>query len=301
MYGLETSVLIPWFGGIGVHSGRPLFPADVRDALASLETPRVLITTPLHLRACVVAELQWPEIKFLISATAPLSKSLAETAEQVLSTQVLEIYGSTETGSIASRRTIAGDSWTLYEEMQLSRTDELFQAQGPTVASTRCAGRPAGAPRAPFFRLLGRQSDMLKIAGKRASLGDLNHKLNAIEGVQDGAFVAPDSADKEITRLAALVVAPGLSKETVLEELARSLDPAFLPRPLYLVEKLPRSSTGKLPREPLLRMMNELQTSHANSQPAGDWPLTGWRHTADPKDHSREGTGMLINIVCKQL
>lgn len=266
MYGLETSILIPWFGGIGVHSGRPLFPADVRDSLASLEGPRVLITTPVHLRACVAAELEWPEIEFLISATAPLSITLAEATEQMLNTQVLEIYGSTETGSIASRRTLEGDRWTLYEEMQLSRRDEQFLAQGPQLPQPVPLGDQLELLEEPFFKLLGRHSDMIKIAGKRASLGDLNHKLNEIEGVRDGTFVIPDSGDREVSRLIALVVAPTLDKETLLRELAQYLDAAFLPRPLYLVDKLPRSSTGKLPQEPLLRMISQLQGPHRGDQ-----------------------------------
>ncbi len=266
MYGLETSMLIPWFGGIGVHSARPLFPADVRDALASMEAPRVLITTPLHLRACVAAELSWPEIKFLISATAPLKKSLAEAAEQMLNTQVLEIYGSTETGSIASRRTIDGEKWRLYEEMHLSRMDASFQARGPQLPQPVILGDRLELLEAPYFKLLGRHSDMIKIAGKRASLNDLNHQLNEIAGVEDGAFMLPDSDNSETSRLTALVVAPSLSKEILLAELARSLDPVFLPRPLYLVDKLPRSSSGKLPREPLLQMITELQEPHGNGQ-----------------------------------
>ncbi|MEN8179442.1 MAG: AMP-binding protein [Pseudomonadota bacterium] len=266
MYGLETSILIPWFGGVGVYSGRPLFPADVRDALASLEAPRVLITTPLHLRACVGAELEWPDIEFLISATAPLSKPLAESAERMLNTQVLEIYGSTETGSIASRRTIEGDRWTLYEEMHLSQTAGQFQAQGPQLPQPMPLGDQLELLDGPLFKLLGRHSDMLKIAGKRASLADLNHKLNEIEGVLDGAFVIPDSGESAVRRLTALVVAPTLNKETLLEELAKSLDPAFLPRPLHLVDKLPRSSTGKLPREALLRLLKQLHSSHGNAK-----------------------------------
>src|SRR5699024_5066851 len=51
MYGMEFSVLLPLFGNIGVHAGRPLLPADVARALDELPSPRVLVTTPVHLRA----------------------------------------------------------------------------------------------------------------------------------------------------------------------------------------------------------------------------------------------------------
>jgi acyl-coenzyme A synthetase/AMP-(fatty) acid ligase len=61
----------------------------------------------------------------------------------------------------------------------------------------------------------------------------------------------PDECDDAITRPMAFVVAPRLSRETVLERLRQRLDPVFLPRPLYLVRALPRNATGKLPREML--------------------------------------------------
>jgi acyl-coenzyme A synthetase/AMP-(fatty) acid ligase len=38
----------------------------------------------------------------------------------------------------------------------------------------------------------------------------------------------------------------------VLEQLAQAVDPAFLPRPLLLVPRLPRNEVGKLPRAQLL-------------------------------------------------
>ena len=56
-----------------------------------------------------------------------------------------------------------------------------------------------------------------------------------------------------IRRVAALVVAPGLSAQEVRQRLAPSVDPAFLPRPLLVVAALPRNDVGKLPREALLQ------------------------------------------------
>jgi len=62
-----------------------------------------------------------------------------------------------------------------------------------------------------YFLLHGRLSDMINIAGKRHSLASLNHLLNSIPGVVDGAFYMPDETSPErVTRLAACVVAPGI-------------------------------------------------------------------------------------------
>jgi acyl-coenzyme A synthetase/AMP-(fatty) acid ligase len=88
---------------------------------------------------------------------------------------------------------------------------------------------------------------MVNIAGKRASLGDLNRKLNEIPGVKDGVFHLPVDSGRRVERLMAFVVAPGRSEAELLEALRLAVDPAFLPRPLVKVDALPRTESGKLP------------------------------------------------------
>jgi acyl-coenzyme A synthetase/AMP-(fatty) acid ligase len=75
--------------------------------------------------------------------------------------------------------------------------------------------------------------------------------------VQDGVFVNPGNDGEHIARLAALVVAPGLTEAEILTELRRSVDPVFLPRPLVKVDRLPRTEAGKLPRTALLELLRQ--------------------------------------------
>ena len=99
------------------------------------------------------------------------------------------------------------------------------------------------------FLLHGRIADLVNIAGKRHSLASLNHLLNSIPGVVDGAFYMPDEpGEARIARLAACVVAPGMDAPRLLAALREHIDPVFLPRPLLFVDALPRNHTGKLPR-----------------------------------------------------
>ena len=126
------------------------------------------------------------------------------------------------------------------------------------------------------FILHGRAADMVNIAGKRTSLASLNHHLNEIPGVQDGVFFMPDERDGAMQRPLAFVVAPGLRSEDILGALRNSVDAVFLPRPLYIVETLPRNTTGKLTRESLVQMMatlckemNRLTLAFAANHPAG--------------------------------
>ncbi|MFI4969054.1 MAG: AMP-binding protein, partial [Lysobacterales bacterium] len=68
MYGIELSILLPLLGPFAVHSGRPLFPADVAAALAEVPEPRVLVTTPVHLRALLRDPVPLPKLAAITSA-----------------------------------------------------------------------------------------------------------------------------------------------------------------------------------------------------------------------------------------
>lgn len=257
-YGLETSVLAALAGGAVTHGARPLFPQDVRQALEQLPAPRLLVTTPVHLQALVQARLALPPLAGIVSATAPLPPQLAAAAEAVLGGPVHEIYGSTESGAAATRRTCETELWLPLPGVTLREADEGAIAIAPhlpgpvrlaDVIETRADGR---------FRLLGRSGDLLKVAGKRMSLAELNHRLLAIPGVEDGVVFLPDTAPDStgVLRPAALVVAPGLRERQILDALRQSVDPAFLPRPLRRVERLPRNEVGKLPRALLQELLH---------------------------------------------
>jgi acyl-coenzyme A synthetase/AMP-(fatty) acid ligase len=257
MFGLETTVMLPLATGIAIDSGRPFFPADVHASLTRLPSKRALITTPLHLKHCLGADLVWPRVDFVLSATAPMPTELALRAEAAFDAPLLEIYGSTETGALATRRSAVTDRWQPLEGVGITPSDDGALAQAPHLPARVALGDRIEFDADGSFRLLGRSADLLKIAGKRASLAELNGKLAAIPGVVDGAFVMP--ADNA-RRLAALVVAPGVSKQTILEQLRRTVDPAFLPRPLLIVDQLPRNDTGKLPRQALLDLLRRLES-----------------------------------------
>lgn len=258
MYGMELSILLPLIGGMAVHAGRPLFPADIALALGELPAPRVLVSTPLHLRALVESSQQFPATALIISATAPLDPELAAAVEERLGGHLLEMFGSTETCVIACRRTATGDAWRAYEGVELQpRADGTLVTAPwfvePVLLQDIVELRDAGE-----FIVRGRSSDMIEVAGKRASLADLTQRLLAVEGVRDAVLFQPQpDSVATIRRLAALVVAPGCSARQILDRLAASVDPAFLPRPLKIVDALPRNELGKLPRERLIEVLRK--------------------------------------------
>ena len=256
MYGLEFSVLLPLFGHAAIHAGRPFFAADIAAALAELPEPRILVTTPVHLRALLDSNQPLPVFSGIVSSTAPLPPELARDAEARFGAPVQEVFGSTETCVIAHRRTARADAWTPYAGVTLHPQPDGTRVEAPQLLQPTVLADIVELDGDGLFRVRGRNTDLLEIAGKRASLGDLTHKLLAVPGVQDGVVFQMDDTDAMgVRRIAALAVAPGLDAGAILDALRCEIDPVFLPRPLKLVDALPRSETGKLPRAELLSAM----------------------------------------------
>lgn len=258
MYGLETSILLPLcLDGVALYSGKPFFPADIAAALEQCPKPRILVTTPVHIRALVEAGEKLPDLELIVSATAPLSRDWAVKAETLFQTRVLEIYGCTEAGSIAVRRTTEGELWRAFEGVRFRREAEESWVEAEHLPEPIVLNDLIECHGTRHFMLLGRSADLVNIAGKRTSIGALNSILSEIEGVRDGVFFLPDGPEESV-RLIAFVVAPNTTKEDLLAELQTRLDPVFLPRPLYLLDELPRSETGKLPRQVLAELAEKL-------------------------------------------
>src|SRR3569833_1389491 len=134
MYGFESSVLLGLQTGSALCAERPFYPADICSVLASAPRPRVLVSTPVHLRALLSAGMPLPETDLIVSATAPLSHDLAREVEATFATRLLEIYCSTETGQIATRRTAETAEWQLWPGVTLSlKEDGQAWAQGGHV------------------------------------------------------------------------------------------------------------------------------------------------------------------------
>lgn len=252
MYGLELSVMVPLARGLALHAGRPFYPGDVEASVREIAGPVVLVTTPVHLKALASAHIPLTGLTGIVSATAPLPVALAEEVERRFGAPVFEIYGCSETGSLAARRTVDGSRWRTLRDLEVRQHEGEVYGHVPYLPAPVRLHDVIDVLSATEFTLCGRSDDMVNVAGKRASLSGLNAILNEIPGVDDGAFFHPeDGVAGEDRRLGAFVVAPGLSEGEVRSRLRDRIDSAFQPRPLHLVSSLPRSPTGKLTRAAL--------------------------------------------------
>lgn len=253
MYGLETSLFWVLFSRMTLHNSRPFYPQDINAELSALSGNTMLISTPRHLKICSQIASDWADIKFILSSTAPLSRELAMQIEHQLQAPVYELLGSTETLSFATRRVTKSEQWQAYDTIQLTMKQQQFFLQGGHIAKPIVLDDNFTIDNRGFFTLLGRSVDLIKIAGKRASLSELNHRLTSIKGIEDGVFFPGNNE-----RLSALVVSQ-LSRQAIIQHLKQSIDPVFLPRAIYPVSALPRNELGKLIKTELDQLIRTQQ------------------------------------------
>ena len=255
MWGLETTVLAPLFGPLIMSPEQPLFATDIIAALNQMASPRALISTPVHLRALLMSGIALPPIDRIYSATAPLPANMAQRLEQSTGAHVMDIYGCSEVGCLAKRAPAHDEDWQLFNAFSLqqkncSHTVSAAHLPAPVELMDLLQAHETDTRR---FQLVGRQNDLINIAGKRASMSGLTQILLDTPGVLDAViFQRPSDDEVKTARLAALVVAPELTVVQLREHLSSRIDAVFMPRPLRLVEQLPRTSSGKLPEQDLL-------------------------------------------------
>lgn len=284
MFGLEGTVMLPWYAGVPVHAHRPLLTADIESALRQCARPCWWMTTTVQLRAPLKSRAVLAGLEGILASTMSVPAALAAAAEAAWNVPVMEIYGSTETGALGIRRTARESAWVALAGVSLWHEGEgdarKLWAAGPHVGPPVQLGDEIEFQPDGRFLWLGRSSDLIKVAGRRASLAALNRALTDIPGVEDGVYCFPDAADttasgdgfRPAPRLAVLYVSQTLSPQEILHSLRARVDPAFLPRPLYRVVALPRNAIGKLPQAALAKLLAQCKAERdlADRSGSGD-------------------------------
>ena len=267
MFGLETSVMLSLVHAIPVLDRRPLLPADVNTALKQLAIGALWIATPLHLQALVTAGDEVINCNLVIASTMALNPVVAEHAERLAKAPVLEIYGSTETGVLAMRRTARDVSWQPVHGVHIDISESDAQVSGSHFPSPQRLTDHILPDKYGNFKLLGRHGDMIKIAGRRTSLAGLNSLLDDLPGLTDGVFYLPTTgafADRLVLIHAGVT---RLNAEATQRWLRERIDPVFLPRGIIQVLSLERTDSGKLSRATLDRIYAAWRSERKSDEP----------------------------------
>lgn len=100
------------------------------------------------------------------------------------------------------------------------------------------------------FRYIGRRDSQVKTRGYRVELGEIESAINSHPGVTESAVIAvPD--DVVTNRLVAYLVADGVTTESIVSHCRSHLPRYMVPDIIESVDRLPKTSTGKLDRQRL--------------------------------------------------
>ncbi len=256
IYGLLFGVLAPLAAGIPFVRERALH-AETVAATVQAAGVKVLVSTPAHLRGLEVLESGGLDgLQTVFSSGAPLHPETGKMLWERFGVVVTEVLGSTETGGIGWRRSTGGQVGAHWQALPGVGVDAA--PDGRLVLDSPFCPPDDPRPRLCDDRIelvgpgrfvhLGRWDDVIKIAGKRLSLGELERRVLAVEGVDDAAAWSVDAPDGRGQRVRIAAVAQEKTSEEIREALLAFFDPTVLPRKIVLVDALPRESTGKLSR-----------------------------------------------------
>ena len=263
LYGLTFTVLLPWILQRPWIDDTPLFADDINRILKTYSS-QTLISVPTQYKALLEDGADLSQLS-CISAAAPLPRELAVTWKQQFGTDILEIYGSTETGIIAYRRQAVEAVWEAFPPVELATEAGMLKVHSPFVSTTWGSGfltadrvkleSPAS------FQLLGRTDSIVKIAGKRISLTKIEQGLLACPGVMEAAVIAvPEKGYIRENAIWAAVAGKNehaLSPRQLQTDLRARLASVEIPRRIVIVDKLPRTASGKLPLNAVKKLFDD--------------------------------------------
>ena len=262
IYGLLFSVLIPLVSSARVLPGIYTFPKEILLA-AEEHKATLLVSVPVHFRVLKNDALQRFHLRMAFSSAGMLEREDALYFRQKTGLDVIEVYGSTETGGVATRRRLPDQEswvpmdpidWRIRDGSLCVRSDFLsptLPRDGDGFFVTADCADPDGDGR---FILRGRADDIVKIGGKRVDVAAIQAKLKQIPGVHDALVIALPVKTGRQNELAALV-ATQLDIADLRRGIAGISEAYAVPKRLAIVEEIPMTPSGKYDRAEIERIL----------------------------------------------
>ncbi|MCJ7541140.1 MAG: acyl-CoA synthetase, partial [Desulfobacterales bacterium] len=175
---------------------------------------------------------------------------------------LVEIYGSTETGGIASRCQAENEipmepfdvvDWKVVDERLCVRSAFISPEIPRDSEGFFMTGDRVRIDDNNKFLLLGRVDGIVKVGGKRVDMEEIRNKLKQIPEVTEVLVInMPDARGKE-NEICALVQG-SIDKDRFMEMASKIVEPYAIPRRIRIVDEIPVSSTGKYDRKVMERI-----------------------------------------------
>lgn len=253
IYGLLFSILTPFLAHARVLPEIYTFPQEIISVINRHKTT-VLVSVPIHYRSLKVDNLFVPSLKIAFSSSGVLNRSDATHFLKKTGLGIHEIYGSTETGGIASRSVSENTeawkpadvvSWRLSGKRLAVRSDFVSIEMERDMEGFCVTGDEVQPDKNDRFLLLGRADGIVKVAGKRVDLLEVQNKIQTLPTVRDAVVIALP-ADKGRENVIAALVACELTEMQLRKMILEKLEPFAMPRRIKIVPSINRTATGKI-------------------------------------------------------
>ena len=285
IYGLLFSILWPLSAGRPISQKTCLYSEDIHRCVLRCSST-LLVSSPSHLSR-LSSQLDWQPVKAklqtVFSSTGPLSKTVSEQASKLLGPAIQEIYGSTETGGIATRSQAQKTTalWQPFSGIHIQQIDDkTIELQSPHLPNDQPFYLPEKIKQHDDgrFELMGRTDRIAKIEGKRVSLSQMEKELVKHPWVEDARITVLNG--KRIST-AAVVKLNQLGNEQLLkqtkkgivhalkEHLVEQYEPVTTPKKWRFLFEFPQDTQGKVTQH-LLQQLFETTAEQ-------EWPTVAYQ------------------------
>jgi acyl-CoA synthetase (AMP-forming)/AMP-acid ligase II len=263
----------------------PLIVRGVSLALSNDRIPRAIIDGIAASRATVFPgmpvfyqsfcemdkPLPLPDLRLCIAAGAPLPVETAQAFREKFRREIHSFYGASECGGICYVREAVPIPGFVGEAM----CDVALELVDPEVSNSLIRVRSRAVADGYFpvpdedklghgifvpddllkktargYRIVGRSSDLINVAGKKVHPAEVEAEILRCEGVREAVVFGRES-ERRNQEVAACVVAEGLTEGKVLAHCRARLSSWQVPRRIYFVEAIPVNERGKTSRRDL--------------------------------------------------
>lgn len=257
IYGVDVGAILPKKLDIEIWTKENFLPEEL--AVEAQKEGTLVVTTPVFIKALnrIKKDVDFSKTLFLTS-TAPLPTEEAKEFKEHYGSSVLQLFASTETGLMAYKT----DDETIlntYEGVEIGENDGMLRVSSPFIAKKVLAGTVKKVE-LPFqtediveilnpkeFKLLGRSSNLAKIAGKRISTLQIESLIESLDGIE-AVLIRIRRDDKALKDeildiyVESSITLEGKQVRTLLRE---SLGSIHIPFKIHNNKKITRSSVGK--------------------------------------------------------
>jgi long-chain acyl-CoA synthetase len=216
-----------------------------------------------------------PKLRLCISAGAPLAVSVARQFRQKFRMAIHSFYGASECGGICydadGTSEVEGFVGQPMKGVAIAMIDPAASASQIRVGSAAVGDgyfpEPAEAKlgggvfvpddlltkTAKGWRIVGRTSDVINVAGKKVNPAEVEAHLLRFSGVRQAVVFGRASALRNEEVAACVVASPGVSEGELLEFCRRELSGWQVPKRVFIMDAIPVNERGKISRPELAR------------------------------------------------